>query len=332
MISGGSDEFIQDLTLKAWKGENSFFDSWIDVYYNLNFVNVQKILLAQEEELDPAGFMGNIDVEFTWGTHTDQEEAIAAPKVLSNFTGYRNSSSYIMSWKPVNRSSAITFEYGTSMNCSFYEHLDILYSDPESQKYWNLEVSPAYDPDKLNNHILLRGRTYWDASINRGEQARANYNYKDIYKRAPWLGIQYTITNPDEPTDKWTGNHHPNYMRAQVHNLMNMVELDKLNLEVKVQGTNANIIKGDKLPVVLIIGDQYEAQLINAEDQPLEVIDRFYTGWYYVKGFNLAWTKGRDKISSNFSQTYILTRREWTPPERIEPIKENPNENKINEN
>jgi len=328
--SESAEEFIKEVTSKSWKEENAFFDSWIDIYYNLNFVNVQKILLAQEEDVDPAAFLGNIDTEFTWGSNTEEEETISIPKILSNFSGYRTSSSYIINWKPNNRSSSITFEYGTSMECSFFEHLNVLYDDPEARKYWTLEVAPDYDTEKINNHILLRGRTQYDASIHRGEQARSNYNYKEIYKRSPWLGIQYTINNSGEEPNSWSGNHHQNYMRAQVHNLVNLIELNKFNLEVRVQGTNANIIKGDKLPLILVKGDMHEAQLVHPEENPREAVDLFYTGWYFVKGFSLSWSKPRDQIASYFSQTFILTRREWTPPERIEPAKEAYPQNNIN--
>lgn len=330
ILAGSPEKFIKDILSKSWKDENSFFSAWIDVYYNLNFVNVQKVLLAPEEEIDPQVFLGNFDIEFTWGNSSDQDESVLMPKVFSNYTGYKNSSNYIVNWKSSNKSSALTFDYGTSIECSFFEHLDLLYKDPEAQKYWSLDINPAYDPEKLNNHILLRGRARWDPSTNEGEQARANYSYKDIYKKAPWLGIQYTITNPDESPDQWTGNQHQNYMRAQANNLINLVELDKLNLEIKVKGTNANVIKGDKVPLVLVKGDIHEAQIANPVENPKAAIDFFYTGWYYIKGFNLSWNRDINTMSSSFSQTYILTRREWNAPEPIDPIPPAENQNNSN--
>ena len=39
LLSGGLDKFIEEVCLKSWKEENSFFDCWIDVYYNLNFID-----------------------------------------------------------------------------------------------------------------------------------------------------------------------------------------------------------------------------------------------------------------------------------------------------
>jgi len=312
------EDFINDITTKAWRNENSFYDSWIDVYYNLNFINIQKQLLSAEDDVDSAALLDNIDADWTWGATT--EETKETPKVFSNFIGYRTSSFYITEWKPVNKSSAITFTYGTSMVASFFEHLNSLYKDQNSQKYWKMEISPDYDQEKVNSHILLRGRAkYYSGDGN--ELARANYDYIDLYKRAPWLGIQYTISNSDDNNLNWSGNHHKNYLRAQVHHTINVAELQKLNLEINVQGTNMNIIKGDKVPILIIGTDSVENQMVDEKAQTRDKKNEFYSGWYLVKGFTLSWAKrAEDSIISNFSQTFILTRREWPTPITVDPI------------
>lgn len=308
-------EFIKDVTNRAWRDENSFYDSWIDIYYNLNFVNIQKQLLSAEDEVDEAALLYNIDSDWTWGPNTEQEKMTSTAKVFSNYIGYRTSSFYITEWKPVNRSSAMTFQYGTSMKASFFEHINSLYEDEESQKYWDIDISPAYDPEKVGSHILLRGRATYDPSINEGELARANYNYVELYTKSPWMGIQYTITDPQLENTEWTGNQHKNYLRARVHNCVNCVELQKLNLEINVQGTNTNVIRGDKIPVVIIGTDSVENQMVDERAQSRERKNEFYSGYYIVKGFTLSWSKpDEDSIISNFSQTFNLTRREWPPP------------------
>jgi hypothetical protein len=313
LVYNSPADFIAEVCERSWKEENAFFDWWIDVYYNLNFVNVQKQLLASESAIDEAALIGNIPQEYYWGS--DEDKVVGTAKVFSNYIGFRTSSFYIRNWRPINRSSAITFEYGTSINCTFFEHNNILYEDPGSQKYWELDISPNYDPDKVNSHILLRGRATWDPSINNDEPARANYNYRELYQSAPWLGIQYTISNPEDDNTKWTGNQHRNYMRAKAHNIINKVELEKLIIEIEVQGTNLNIIKGDKVPIVLLKKDRVEALLVDEDFDSGEVIEFFYTGWYYVKGFTLDWTGGDyGNLMNNFSQTFILTRREWPAP------------------
>lgn len=319
-IAGDPLEFIEDVTLKAWKDENSFFDSWIDIYYNLNFVNVQKQLLSNEDEVDIGVLLSNVDTGWTWGSNTEENKSVKTPKVFSNYPGFRNTSFYILGWKPDNRSTAITFNFGTSMEASFFEHLDSLYSEPESKQYWKIKIDPDYDPQKVNSHILLRGRAHWDASTNVNELAQANYSYKDLYKQAPWLGIQYTVDNPDAPHTEWTGNHHSNYLRAQAHNTINKAEIEKLQVHIMVQGTNMNIIKGDKLPIALIKMEPTEVKMAYPESDHNEALDFFYSGWYYVKGFNITFSKGVGELLSSFRHNFILTRREWPTPVPVEPI------------
>ncbi len=318
-ISTAFDLSIEEIASRAWKDENSFFDWWIDVYYNFNFVNVQKQLLSSEDEIDIAASLGNVSKEFYWGNSTDK--TAEAPKVFSNFQGYKTTSFYITDWKPINKSTAITYDYGTSVQATFFEHNKIIYEDPNKTKYWSFKMEPAYDPEKVNSHILLRGRANWDASLNKNEPAQANYKYVDLYNISPWLGIQYTISNPEEDNSKWTGNHHKNYCRSQIQNILNRVELEKLNVEVSVQGTNLNIIKGDKLPVVLIQKERFENLLVNKDFLADAAVEFFYSGWYYVKGFTLSWTRGEPQVFSQFSQKFILTRREWPTPIPTDPIK-----------
>jgi len=167
----------------------------------------------------------------------------------------------------------------------------------------------------------LRGRAKYDPSINEGELAKANYDYTNLYQRAPWMGIQYTAANTQEDNLEWTGNHHPNYLRSQIHNAINLAELEKLNVEINVQGANMNIIRGDKVPVAIIGMDPIENQLVNPEAQGRDRKNDFYSGWYMVKGYSLSWTKESiGSMLSNFSQSFILTRREWPTPIPTDPV------------
>jgi hypothetical protein len=269
--------------------------------------------------MEDAALIGNVPNSFWWGNQND--ETVGTAKVFSNYINFRTSSFFIINWRPINNSSKITFEYGTSSFCSFFEHNNILYEDPETKKYWELEIPPDYDTEKLETHIILRGRASWDPSTGNGETAKANYNYSDIYKRVAWLGTQYTISNPGAENTQWTGNHHRNYMRARVHNLINKVELEKLNVEIEVQGVNLNVIKGDKVPIALIKKDRLEAIKVDEDFSQAEMLDKFYSGWYYVKGFKLQWNNQIDDILSNFSQRFLLTRREWPTPVSAAPRK-----------
>lgn len=316
------EDFIKDTTAKAWKDEESFFDCWIDIYYNLNFVNINKQLLSGEDEVDIAAVMGNIEKGWTWGEDTSEDNTSETAKVFSDLSTFRSSSFYIKSWKPVNRSSRVTFRYGSVIIPGIFEHLRDLYEDVQSKKYWAPEMTPIYDKDKTDNHIILRGRPTYDPETDQNSQARANYSIPDIYKNSPYMGIQYTINNPDEDNSQWTGNHHQNYKRAQVHNIINLAELNKLNVHISVRGKNMNVIKGDKMPILLRKKTPEEVRSVDQdtkeETEKNKEVDYFYSGWYLVKGFNIVYnnptSKGDVSSESRFSQTFIMTRREWPAP------------------
>lgn len=321
-ISGHSKltEYINKTVKRAWKDEKSFFNIWIDIYYNLNFVNVNKQLMESEDKVDTAVWLNVIDHEYTFGQDANKSAQSETPKVFSNYANFKSSSFYITSWKPINRSSNITFDIGTKTSGQMFEHNNSLYSDENSRKFWSLDMEPIYDEKKVTSHILLRGRANRDPN-NDKELMQANYSYVDLYQSRPWMGIQYSISNPDEDNLRWDGNHHKNYLRAGVQNIINTKELDKLNVYITVNGTNGNIIKGDKVPIAIVRSDRVESALIDSTKEGYDLVDKFYSGWYYVKGFTINWNKSNTgSIISNFSQTFILTRREWPTPVEVAPI------------
>lgn len=322
------DIYIQSVAERAWRDDQSFYKCWIDLYYNLNFVNMNKQLMSAESEVDIAAMVSNFDKEWNYGVESEQEKTDIAVKVFSNFPAFKTTSFFIHTWKPLNRASSITFQIGTKMVCELFEHNRFLYEDAGKQKYWAVPVEPTYDPDKSDKMILLRGRASQvkqpdeSGTSTTPEQKRANYPYVDLYQKFPWLGIQYTISNPNDDNLQWDGNHHKNYQVAKVKNLINNKELDKLNLHLEVIGNNFNVINGDKIPVALIRIDTTDNMKINPDSNMKDSLDLFYSGWYIVKGFTLNWS-GADEgdVMSGFTQEFILTRREWPAPVPVEPIK-----------
>ena len=314
--------YINRITQRAWKDKNSFYRTWIDVYYNLNFINVNKQLMSAESEVDIAVLVNNVDKNWFYGADTEEEKSSPTVKVFSNFPSFRTSPFFVTSWRPFNRSSNITFAIGTKTICSLFEHNQKIYSNPEATKYWEIPVEPTYDPEKTNKYIILRGRASYVDDEENTDLKRVNYDYIDLYKRIPWLGVQYTISNPDDDNLQWDGNQHKNYHLSKVKNLINNKELDKLNVHIEVNGKNFNIIRGDKVPLALIRMDAVENYKINPDTNFGDALDLFYSGWYYVKGFKLYWTsKNEGSTLSNFTHEFILTRREWPPPIPVEPIK-----------
>jgi len=321
-----SSDFINKTVERSWRDEESFYDWWVDIYYNLNFVNVNKQLLSSEESVDPAAWLNNIDKDYTYGGDTSEAATIETPKVLSNYDIFRTTPFYIINWKPVNKASQVSYDVGTRISCNLFEHNDKVYKNDDAEKYWSIPLEPTYDPEKIDKYILLRGRTTQNPDMRGKDLARANYSMVDLNHYTPWMGIQYTISNPDEDNLQWDGNHHRNYIRARAQNVINNRELDKLNVVVTVNGVNMNLIKGDKTPIVLIKKDPVENRMVSPESAGGDLLEQFYSGWFYVKGFKIIYDKDNaGSIMSNFRQEFVLTRREWPPPVAVEALPKNEN-------
>ena len=163
--------FIQNVIENSWKDTNSFFDVWIDVFYNLNFININSQLLSSEESLDYGALMKNYDSNYIYGAQTKKKDTILFPKFLTNIKVVGGTSAFISSWHTENNSSYITSLIGTTLNCNLYEHNNNVY-DNKGTIYWSLPIEPIYDENKLQSHIILRGRCTYNEQINTGELAQ----------------------------------------------------------------------------------------------------------------------------------------------------------------
>lgn len=333
-ISGES--YVYSIVSKAYKDQISFYNCWIDVYYNLNFINVNKQLLSVEESVDITALTSSFLKNWNYGVNTavPEDDALQIPKVFSNYPSHRTTSFFVNSWWPINRSSDITFTLGAKTVCEMFEHNVNVYSNPNAPKYWKIEKEPMYDKNKASYMWLPRGRTP-DTSANNDDNSmkRANYsNYAELYQKMPWLGIQYTVSNSDDSNLQWNGNHHKNYQLARIQNLINNKELDKINVYIQVDGVNLSVIRGDKLPLILFKTNDPENIKILSEGAMPNLIELLYSGWFYVKGFKITWTgESRTSMISPFTHEFVLTRREWPAPVPVIPI-ESPEIIKIQEN
>ena len=322
-------EYLFKMMQRIWKDDQSFFKCWIDVYYNLNFVNINKQLISSENEVEFGVYLNNLNKDGFWGINNDKKEAQEVPKIFSNMASVRNSSFFISEWSPANRSTAVTFEVGASIDCCFFAHNQKIYNNPNLTNYIPITIEPIYEKSKLKDHIILRGRAALDSSIVQkpGEdhiKARANINFPSIYKKFPYLVVQYSISNPDDDSSKWDGNQHANYVRARVHNTINLKELDKLNLNISVTGCNFNYLIGEKCSVALLRKDTEENAAIYKTSDIRISMDSFYSGWYIIKNFVLSWSKPKNAPSvSGFKHAFTLTRREWPVPLPIDDKKNN---------
>lgn len=315
-------DFLNDTILHTWKDEMSFYDWWIDERYNINFINVNKMLLENTKDLDlTANSSGFSSLSGSTDT-TSQKNTKATVKMFTNIPEYQKGVFFIKKWNVINNSTDISQEYGVEIRCESFRHNQNIYTHDDISEYITLSNVPSYDTNKTKNHILLRGRAEYSKEKNpNGEQARANYNYNDIYIKRPWSGIEYVMSDCDNELNdnsKWSGNVNKNFYRSFYHNMINLKELDKMNILIECDGLNLQIMRGEVVPLGL--KKSSEKEVTQGLDRQTGRTERFYNGWYYVKSIEYNYKAGKTASdgtvtkTSKYTTKILLTRREWTLP------------------
>lgn len=308
-------EFLNNSISHTWKDEMSFFDWWIDQYYNLNFINVNKIILENSFQLDVTAETGIAAGDYEDPMDYSQDKTKMSAKLLSNIETAVKGTMYVEHVEVFNNSTAISFENGVEIISNEFYHNSHIYENEEDPNIILSNV-PAYNQDLVNDHILLRGRAAYNKEASpENEQAKANYNYKDIYIRKPWCGVSYVISDGDAnstDTTKWSGNVSKNYTRSAYHNKINLSELDKLYIKVRTRGLCTQIMRGEVVPVALRMDKTQE--MISGATDTTGLLDRFYNGFYYVDSISYGYHKNNKSKLMEFDTTFTLKRREWPIP------------------
>lgn len=327
VCSGSATEFVEDVVSHSWKNNTSFYNTWIDLYYNLCFVNVNKFLLSNGKEEVDVTFASNIAVYqgLAKDAGEDADTANVTIKMLSNNPSFRGTPFYVTGWDITNNAARISMSHGYVEEAYVFMHNQHLYTEDSSACFAMLNNIPAYDQDKLDSYMILRGRTTYDPSTNTNEKARVNYDMQNLYIRRTFTGVDYVISDDTDRNSKnnneWTGNVHKNFSRAALHNSINLAELDKMYITVETDGLCLQIMRGEKVPIVLEnpLGSNVTT-LDESNFTSTAAINRMYSGYYIVDSIEYGYDPKRANSKttrSPFYTSFTLKRREWPAPEEI---------------
>jgi hypothetical protein len=281
-------EFANEITSHSWKDKNSFFVVFIDVYYNLNFVNVNKLISYDADILTALGE----DTNSGAGARFEKTQKMEIEKCFTNHPRNIRDNFFIKKFKPINKSSNLSNTFGYAFNSVLYDHID--------KKKWQLQSKSIITDNVDQSKIILRGR-----SGDNSYQELQKYNF---------VGVQNTK------------NVHKMYLYAVTHNLMNNVEMEKINVEIDLNKFNFNIYRYENVPAIFfVINDTRRIQTLTSgesendmskEGQAGIAVDRFYTGYYLIKGIRITYAPSATQKTGNsaFSESLILSRREWPSP------------------
>lgn len=252
-------DFLKDVQAHAWIGETNFLWCYVDLYYNLNFVDVEAALAQNIKEIvwSFEGLAGN--------EHDPNNSVGSGPAILTNSGQYRTSNIYVSDYTILNDSTNISLESGYTKRVHFY---DIDGNWSERSGYYH-----KYDLDTITSSgdtkIILKS----------DDTEFLNKNTKEIYS-----GIIDTK------------NMHQDFLWAQEQNKGNIAELEKFIIQLNLPKVNFNIKRFEKLQFQEYDNNMSATNVSNNEEQK---INTNLSGNYLVTGFELNYGKTKSSMTVN---------------------------------
>lgn len=214
-LNPGKNRYIflqDDVIKKSWIGENSFVWSFVDFYYNINYVDVEKALTDDISE-----------IEWVAKKHDEETPTTISPN-LSNDMSMKDTNIFFVGEKIRNISTETSILRGYLRDISYYD-VDGNWSEKAgSYKEYTLDTITAPDSD---NTVYLKGEP-------------GDTTFYENNKSYHYLG----------KID--TANMHPDYLWAEMQNNENTHDLQKISINVMIPHPNFNIRRFEKLKLSFV--------------------------------------------------------------------------------
>lgn len=324
-------EFIQDVASHAWKNFESFYDCWIDPRYGISFININKQLgeNGPDEMIDIVPFQSAIlshreqDNKRGSETETELQAAVGRDairpqgKIISNISTDPDSNSpfFAISFKEVNRSGEISRIMGVNITAAFT--VGNWSSGQNEPKRFTMSYSMPYNQWKMDhgfymligpgkNESYIPGDSYTDF-VRKNTQKQGGA-IADIQADADSETI---IANEDNMLA--TGSVNKFYDAALEHNRINNLQLQKKYIEVELNGANFAIMRGEKIPAMMVDTDKAGQALdLSQANIVKNLIYENASGWFIIDSIRWVFSSEQPaKYGTNW-RTYVrLIRREW---------------------
>lgn len=276
--------FIRDEVVKrAYKSDKSFFTCFIDRYYILNLINVEK-QMEQDTDFDISYQVSNYYKSAGLLKDSSQrilDNSVQQEIILSNHAMMGGSVNHVREHKLISNNGSIL------KNDSFRKR--IFWYDRRQQNTLNFFIEP------LSNMKTQMG----------GEHQKPILLDLQNMEVKKWAGIDY-------------GNAHVNNKFAQALNYHNMAELDKNILYVKLDAINPIIMRGSRIPVAIYnetYVDALKKAALGNTDQITDgtnyklYLDDMLSDLYYVR--DIIYKYDVFTQPDSFTTIIILAKRNW---------------------
>lgn len=244
-------DWCQDITRSAWNGESSYIWSFVDFYYNLNYVDVEGELssdISQPRWLEQQLFNGTIN-------QSDNQKPTYSPPFLTNNDAMRTTNQYFSGETILNKSTSTSIKRGYIRTIEYYD-IDGNWQEKAGQLA-QYDIDTITTPGSQNTSILLKGDP-------------GSTEFYKMNKQVYWLG----------QID--TANSHPDYLYAKLQNSENLEDLQKIVLQIQLPIANFNIKRFEKIRLLFTNKGLGPGRTVrNAK----------LNGEWLVVGISINWTK-----------------------------------------
>lgn len=291
------EKFVQDTVANSYLNDNTFFTSYIDPYYYLTFVDVNR-LFNQEGDIEVSQAYAQ-NAGDTMGAEGASGQVDEYPNFLGNMLQMQGSARYISKYEMVSETGAVSKDNGYKRYA----------------QYWDLEakefISEFIDPLTDNTPGMIpvtKGR------IINGEPEGP----RDNQNRFKYLGIS-------------GDNVHDEYMYSVILNYQNLVEVTKIGMIIELDTINPALVRYSRIYCqILEFAQPIKDVLLNpstSEQNPNPnsqqrnistalddtssengVINEFLSGFYVINGLEYILT-----VPGGIRMRLYLQRREFTP-------------------
>jgi hypothetical protein len=275
---------------RSYKDDRSFFFSFIDCYYNLNFINLNNQLTA-DDPLQTAMVirgMGSRETDDTSFPGTELVE-YELPLFLNNQKGNNDLPFFITGYTLLSDAGNIANRTGYVQEVQFWD--EGLEAEDQLEKYIKYTIESITTENVGENMILQKGRP-------------KEKDYQREYRKN-WYGV---LNNFED------GGVHQNFIQALAQNTLNLEDVSKFVLQVRTVSYYPGFYRGMVLPVGIYVNKQglrKENVGVNENQNPEQsinpVLDTFLSGVYVLIGFQVKY----DPINGLYMHLN-LTKREWT--------------------
>lgn len=321
-------EYIKNTVKHAYKNFESFYDCWIDPRYAISFINIAQMLGGSglDEEIDLAIFnsamtAGKIADGANSESSAKEKVAVATPqfKLLSNIgTGTAGLTPFYVTKYAEKNNNSITNKLGLA-NANYYSIKNTGIQKVEDNTI-EMNLSIPVNADKLKHGFYIMAGPGRNLTYTSAENGSFVNQHKSVQ------GGQIAETQSDDDVEDIiasgnnmlaSGNTNKFYETAEGHNTLCNAWLKKKTIQVTLNGCNMQIMRGEKIPMLL--RDNFNpminyAQANTESDLIYQKIMASASGWFIIQ--NIRWIYDRDNIQkgTQWRTELSLTRREWPIP------------------